>query len=133
MYTFSESSGIDDTMKAVAATGIGVRGVLDRQNANQTWAATHALLGQDNIELFRSKFSRGLGNSHHKLMVIDERIIIAGSFNYTGPATRFSDENVIMLGSLADASAESVAARERLAGYAGSEIERIIKDLAEEL
>jgi phosphatidylserine/phosphatidylglycerophosphate/cardiolipin synthase-like enzyme len=31
--------------------------------------------------------------------VIDEAIVVAGSFNYTAPANEFNDENIFVLGS----------------------------------
>ena len=31
-------------------------------------------------------------------MVIDERIVVAGSFNYTEPANDYNDENIFVLG-----------------------------------
>jgi phosphatidylserine/phosphatidylglycerophosphate/cardiolipin synthase-like enzyme len=34
---------------------------------------------------------------HHKLMVIDDRIIVAGSFNYTQPANDYNDENLFVI------------------------------------
>lgn len=33
-------------------------------------------------------------------MVSDERPVIAGSFNYTAPATTLNDENIVVLGDL---------------------------------
>jgi phosphatidylserine/phosphatidylglycerophosphate/cardiolipin synthase-like enzyme len=32
-------------------------------------------------------------------MVIDDRIVIAGSFNYTQPANDYNDENLFVIGS----------------------------------
>jgi phosphatidylserine/phosphatidylglycerophosphate/cardiolipin synthase-like enzyme len=32
-------------------------------------------------------------------MVIDEAIVVAGSFNYTAPANEFNDENIFVIGS----------------------------------
>ena len=32
-------------------------------------------------------------------MVIDEKIVVAGSFNYTQPANDYNDENLFVLGS----------------------------------
>ena len=55
-----------------------------------------------------------LNKLHHKLMVIDGQVIIAGSFNYTGPATRLNDENVIILGDLGEAEPAAVAKQRRL-------------------
>ena len=42
-------------------------------------------------------------------MVIDERVVIGGSFNYTGPANRLNDENIFVLGDLEDDGPVTVA------------------------
>jgi phosphatidylserine/phosphatidylglycerophosphate/cardiolipin synthase-like enzyme len=68
---------------------------------------------------------------HHKLMVLDERIVIAGSFNYTAPATTLNDENIIVLGDVEENDPVAEAAQRQLAAFALAEIERIIADLAE--
>jgi len=31
-------------------------------------------------------------------MTIDDRVMIVGSFNYTGPANNFNDENIVVIG-----------------------------------
>ena len=59
-------------------------------------------------------------------MVIDEQLIIAGSFNYTGPATQLNDENIIILGDLDSTDQASIQKQKELAGYALAEIDRII-------
>ena len=64
-------------------------------------------------------------------MVLDERIVIAGSFNYTAPATTLKDENIIVLGDLEEMDPVAEAAQRQLASYAVTEIERIISDLSE--
>ncbi len=135
MFTFSESSGIDDTMRVVAANGIKINGVLDSLQSNQKWAASHGLVGKPNIKLHRAVRKPGdpMRKVHHKLMVIDKRVTIAGSFNYTGPANRLNDENIIMLGNLKPASQASVDAQENLARYAVDEIERIIEKYGQEI
>jgi len=68
---------------------------------------------------------------HHKLMVIDEQLVIAGSFNYTEPATLFNDENIVVLGDLDATGAESIQNQKSLANYALTEINRIITDLGQ--
>jgi hypothetical protein len=39
IFTFAGSSGIDDTMLALARGGVRIRGVLDSGQANHGWAA----------------------------------------------------------------------------------------------
>jgi len=47
-------------------------------------------------------------------MVINGQVIIAGVFDYTGPATCLNDENVIILGDLGEAEPAAVAKQRRL-------------------
>jgi phosphatidylserine/phosphatidylglycerophosphate/cardiolipin synthase-like enzyme len=83
------------------------------------------------VQLFQNKPGTGVRKVHHKLMVLDERIVIAGSFNYTAPATTLNDENIIVLGDLEENDPVAEAAHRQLAAFALAEIERIIADLAE--
>jgi phosphatidylserine/phosphatidylglycerophosphate/cardiolipin synthase-like enzyme len=101
IFTFAGSSGIDDTMLALARGGVTIRGVLDAGQANQGWAAPK-WLEHPNIELRIPKKEGALATIrkvHHKLMVIDNRIVVAGSFNYTAPANEYNDENLFVIGS----------------------------------
>ena len=61
-------------------------------------------------------------------MVLDESVVIAGSFNYTGPANRLNDENIIILGDLEATSAVVKTAQRKIASFALAEIDRIIAD-----
>ncbi|MGW9631739.1 phospholipase D-like domain-containing protein [Agromyces sp. NPDC055520] len=130
MFTFAQSSGIDDTMIRLRPLVSRIRGVLDRDQGAAKWAATSDL-GHGDIELFANRRNTGVRKLHHKLMVIDERLIIVGSFNYTAPANTLNDENIIVIGDLEEeaGSAADVAQRE-LARYALTEIDRIIDDLS---
>ena len=108
-----------------------LKGALDPGQVAQDWAAPKWLKHQ-NIELFVPKrqgaFAR-LRKLHHKLMVIDERIVVAGSFNYTQPANEYNDENIFVMGSthkeVEGIEVEADASRQ-LAVYLKQEIERII-------
>ncbi|MDA0770847.1 MAG: hypothetical protein BZY79_03120 [SAR202 cluster bacterium Casp-Chloro-G4] len=128
VFTFAESSGIDDAMLSVAAGGIKIRGALDGLSSNSKWAATHGLAGKANIELFNVRKQTTVNKLHHKLMVIDERVVIVGSFNYTGQANRLNDENIIVLGDLRDdVSQTSKNNQEKVGKFALDEIDRIVQ------
>lgn len=129
MFTFARSSGIDDTMIRLAPSLARIRGVLDRGQGAQAWAATDPLKAAG-VELFANKPGTGVRKVHHKLMVIDERLVIAGSFNYTAPATTLNDENIIVLGDLEETREDAEAAQRRIASFALGEISRIITDLS---
>jgi len=128
IFTFAQSSGIDDTMFRLLDLGIPIRGAFDGQQGAQDWSASHALKNRK-AELYAVQSSRGrkgVGKLHHKLMVIDDQIVIAGSFNYTAPANRLNDENIMILGDLDTQSASEKQAQTAIAVAARQEIERII-------
>jgi phosphatidylserine/phosphatidylglycerophosphate/cardiolipin synthase-like enzyme len=130
MFTFARSSGIDDTMVRLVSATRRFRGVLDRGQGAQKWAAT-APLKAAGVELFQNVRGNGVRKVHHKLMVIDDRLVIIGSFNYTAPATTLNDENIVVIGDLEEADPDAEADQRRLAAYARSEIDRIVDELAE--
>jgi phosphatidylserine/phosphatidylglycerophosphate/cardiolipin synthase-like enzyme len=130
MFTFAQSSGIDDTMIRLADADLPIRGVLDRGQGSQRWAST-GILQQAGVELHRNRPGTGVRKVHHKLMVVDARLVIVGSFNYTGPATMLNDENILVLGDLEEGSPKAEEAQRQVAAAALAEIDRIIADLGE--
>jgi phosphatidylserine/phosphatidylglycerophosphate/cardiolipin synthase-like enzyme len=78
--------------------GRRVRGALDPGQGRQSWAAS-PWLHDKGVELFLPERKKPFGKLHHKLMVIDDAIVVAGSFNYTAPANEFNDENIFVMGS----------------------------------
>jgi phosphatidylserine/phosphatidylglycerophosphate/cardiolipin synthase-like enzyme len=128
MFTFAQSSGIDDTMARLVGTDLPIRGILDRGQGAQRWAATQPLKAAG-VQLWENRPGTGLRKVHHKLMVVDTRLIIIGSFNYTAPATTLNDENIVVLGDLEETDAAAEAAQRRLATAALAESDRIITDL----
>lgn len=125
IFTFSNSSGIDDQIKLLEKSNITIRGVFDGRMVNQKWAASHELL-ETNAELYKVQGSSKLGKLHHKLMVIDKQVVIIGSFNYTGPANKLNDENIIIFGDLEETNQTAINVQKQIGEFAFKEIERII-------
>lgn len=99
IFTFAKSSGIDDTMLKLLDLNISINGAFDGKQGGQNWAPMKDLANKG-ANLYSVKKKGQLGKLHHKLMVLDNEVIIAGSFNYTGPANELNDENIIILGDL---------------------------------
>jgi phosphatidylserine/phosphatidylglycerophosphate/cardiolipin synthase-like enzyme len=133
IFTFSGSSGIDDAMAMLVAADRRVRGVLDAGQGRQWWSATKWLHDKQ-IEVFLPSPDSNVRKLHHKLMVIDDCTVVAGSMNYTRPANEFNDENIFVIGSPYDRE-ERVevdhAECARLANHMRDEVERIARDLSE--
>lgn len=92
--TFSYTADpIADAMIAQVEAGLVVRGVFEKQNAGGSGADFNRLKagGVDVLED---------GNCyilHHKIIVIDDRTVITGSYNFTGSAERSNDENLMII------------------------------------
>jgi phosphatidylserine/phosphatidylglycerophosphate/cardiolipin synthase-like enzyme len=131
IFTFAGSSGIDDAMVMLRQARRALKGALDPKQGRQSWAAT-PWLHDAGIEVSFPKEERGFGKLHHKLMVIDDAIVVAGSLNYTAPANEYNDENIFVLGSpypdlpRREGGPVDLDACAELAAYFRAEIERII-------
>ncbi|MGH8902493.1 MAG: phospholipase D-like domain-containing protein [Egibacteraceae bacterium] len=131
VFTFSGSSGVDDALILARRAGRQVRGVLDPGQAAQDWAATR-WLDDAEVELFLPNRQPPFRKLHHKLTVIDDATVVAGSFNYTAPANDYNDENLFVLGSphldLPDNQGGPVDPYRcaQLTGFFRAEIDRII-------
>ncbi len=77
IFTFSNSSGIDDTMIAQSAAGIKIRGAMDGSQVNQSRAATRPVKNAGS-ELYEIPKKGDLNKLHHKLMVLDKQVVIGG-------------------------------------------------------
>jgi phosphatidylserine/phosphatidylglycerophosphate/cardiolipin synthase-like enzyme len=75
------------------AAGVPVRGVVERQNAAGTGSALGALRA-GGAQVFEDGACYLL---HHKAIVIDERVVITGSYNFTGSAEHSNDENMLVV------------------------------------
>lgn len=134
IFTFAQSSGIDDQLAFAREAGRKIRGALFKSQANQQWSVKETLKTAG-LELYLIP-RNGLPNPrprklHHKLMVIDEQLTIVGSFNYTGPANQLNDENIILLGDLDTTDPALITSQKELAAYALSEIDRMIDKFGE--
>ena len=137
IFTFSKSSGIDDQLVLIKNSDVTVRGAFYKSAANQSWSARETLKNAGFTDLYLIP-KAGLPNPrprklHHKLMVIDSQLIISGSFNYTGPANKTNDENILVIGDLDEKDKNSIKSQKKLAKYALDEIDHIIDQYGEKI
>lgn len=127
IFTFSKSSGIDDTMLRLLDLELPIRGAFDGGQGFNEWSPLQGIAAKG-ADLHSVRKTASIGKLHHKLMVLDDQVVIAGSFNYTGPANQLNDENIIILGDLNTDSPAQKTAQRKIATFARKEIDRIIKD-----
>src|SRR6266498_3851289 len=91
-FSYTEDT-ISDAMIAKVEAGLTMRGVFESQNARGTGADFNRLK-QGGVDVLED------GNCyilHHKVIVIDERTVITGSYNFTGSAEKDNDENLVIV------------------------------------
>ncbi|MCS6802343.1 MAG: phospholipase D-like domain-containing protein [Chloroflexota bacterium] len=87
------SDSIGDAMIARARNGVKVAGVVER-TGSETQFAEFRKLQAAGIEVYQD------GNPyimHHKVIVIDDRIVMLGSYNFSENADRNNDENLLII------------------------------------
>lgn len=87
------SDPVAEALIAARDRGLAVRGVMESRNARGT-GSDFAMVREAGVDLHAD------GNCyimHHKVIVIDGRTVITGSFNFTRSAQQQNDENVLII------------------------------------
>jgi len=87
------SKGIIHQLKAASARGVKVRVLLDNGNLSNNKGIFNDLK-ESGIWVAFDKMS---GIAHNKVMVLDKRKVITGSFNFTNAADTRNAENVLLI------------------------------------
>lgn len=91
-FTFTDAE-IAKLLNRKLREGVTVRGVIEARNVNDM-GSQFAALQQAGIDLLAD------GNPytmHHKVIVVDGAVVIAGSYNFTRRAAETNDENVLII------------------------------------
>lgn len=100
MYQFTNRD-LAQALVAAQKRGVKVMCILDADQIDEKFAMA-PILKEGGIELkaFRPVYVKGSASSpkyHQKYAVIDERLLITGSFNWTTAADRQNHENIVVL------------------------------------
>ena len=86
--------GIGQAMLAKARDGIEVGGVFEKTQTATGTSSQYFAFQEAGLPVFLDGNPR---NMHHKVIVIDGEIVIAGSFNFSESADRSNDENLVII------------------------------------
>ncbi|GAB4495062.1 MAG: hypothetical protein OHK0052_01640 [Anaerolineales bacterium] len=88
----------DDFAKAMLArakAGVTVRGVFESEQVNSNGKnGEYGTLRAAGLDVHRDGNPRTM---HHKVIIIDERIVITGSYNFSSSAEERNDENLLII------------------------------------
>ena len=92
IFSFT-SDPIGDKLIELHNNGIEVEGVVEKkQNTNKYSEYTKLLEAGVNIMYDNNKY-----NMHHKTFIVDDNIVITGSYNPTASGTEKNDENILII------------------------------------
>ena len=92
-FVFSLEELAEAILRRAAQEDLVLRGVFEERNSTASWSQLPALhcAGAE---------MRQDGNPytlHHKVIIIDERAVITGSFNFSNNAAKSNDENIVII------------------------------------
>jgi len=93
-YSFS-SDEIGSAMLARAQAGVEVAGIMDDGQVKTSSATEFDPFRQADLDVRLDGNQTGL--MHHKVIIIDQQIVITGSYNYTVAAETTNDENLVII------------------------------------
>ena len=93
-FTFT-SSAIGSAIASAAKSGIPIEGLFESRGASQGILPTLAC--QAKISNLRT--DGNVYSMHHKVLIIDDAIVVTGSYNFTSTANTSNDENVLVIDS----------------------------------
>jgi phosphatidylserine/phosphatidylglycerophosphate/cardiolipin synthase-like enzyme len=85
---------IGDALRARAHEGVTVAGVMDDEQVTSNIGSEFDTLKQAGLDISRDG---NPGQMHHKVMIIDQSIVIFGSYNFTNSAETKNDENLLVI------------------------------------
>lgn len=101
MYIFTDRE-LAQTLVQAANRGVKIKIVMDGTKTNEIKYSKHRFLDSRGIELkldktHISKDGKYRGIMHHKFAIIDNKILINGSYNWTHSAEELNAENILIV------------------------------------
>jgi phosphatidylserine/phosphatidylglycerophosphate/cardiolipin synthase-like enzyme len=89
------SDPIGEAMIDQAKKGVRVEGILEKRGSD----SSESEYNKFRVEGISVRVDKNPKNMHHKVIIIDERIVITGSYNFSKNASRRNDENILIIDS----------------------------------
>lgn len=92
-YSFT-SDPLGKAIRLRAKNGVNVIGILDEDQAKTNEGGEYDPFLQAGLNI---KLDGNTGQMHFKTIIIDEKVVITGSYNFSRNAAEFNDENVLII------------------------------------
>lgn len=88
------SNDLGAIVRAKAAEGLEIHGVMDEEQIKSNQGTEFDPFRQAELDVLIDGIP---GQMHHKLFIIDEKIVVIGSYNFSQSAEQRNDENVLIV------------------------------------
>lgn len=85
---------LGDVIRERAEAGVTVAGVMDEEQVKSNQGTEYDAFRQAGLDVY---IDGNPGQMHHKIMIVDESIVIVGSYNFTNSAETRNDENLLVI------------------------------------
>jgi phosphatidylserine/phosphatidylglycerophosphate/cardiolipin synthase-like enzyme len=91
-YSFT-ANDFGEILRQKARDGLIVSGVMEGSQVKSNQGTEFTPLTAAGLPVY---LDGNVGQMHHKVFIIDEKIVITGSYNFSASAERINDENVVI-------------------------------------
>lgn len=88
------SNELGDILRAKAEEGLTVRGVMDEEQIKSNQGTEFDPFLQADLDVLIDGID---GQMHHKVFIVDEEIVVLGSYNFSQAAEERNDENLLIV------------------------------------
>ncbi|MEO8357057.1 MAG: phospholipase D-like domain-containing protein [Chloroflexota bacterium] len=88
------SNDLGDIVRAKADAGLTIRGVMDDEQIRSNQGTEFDPFRQAGLEVLIDGID---GQMHHKVFIVDEKIVVLGSYNFSQAAEERNDENLLIV------------------------------------
>jgi phosphatidylserine/phosphatidylglycerophosphate/cardiolipin synthase-like enzyme len=88
------SNELGDIVRAKAEAGLTVAGVMDKEQSSSNQGTEFDPFQQAELDVLIDGID---GQMHHKLIIVDEKIVAFGSYNFSKSAEERNDENLLIV------------------------------------
>jgi phosphatidylserine/phosphatidylglycerophosphate/cardiolipin synthase-like enzyme len=92
-YSFT-SDPLGNAIRRRAEAGVEVAGVLDADQVRSNVGTEYDAFRKAGLDV---RLDGNPGLMHHKVIIIDERMVVMGSYNFTASAEKNNDENLLVV------------------------------------
>jgi len=88
------SNELGDIVRAKSAAGLTIKGVMDEEQVKSNQGTEYDPFLQAGLAV---RMDGNDGLMHHKVFIIDEKIVVLGSYNFSQAAETRNDENILII------------------------------------